>query len=392
MNVTLRMHLTSLAALLAGCPAYPVIPEAAESGSGSSSTGDADPPGGVPTGTDTDDVPGPDTTELTSTGASSGSVGVVVCGDGVVDPGEGCDDGAGNGPNAVCTNGCQLNVCGDGDVHAGVEACDEGADNIDTGYCRSNCQLGVCGDGYVFAALEACDAGEANGPDYGQCDANCTINRCGDGELDVGLEECDDGAQNGSDGDGEVAGCDLDCGFLGRRIFLSSQLFTGDMGTRAGADLACETMAYTAGLRHSYRYKALLADANGAPNEYIQHDPQDARPFILTTGLVLAASYSDLLASGPGDGVTTTELGEILYDKKVWTNVNPFGDAYLKESASTCASWNSANKLNSARVGYNAVAPGDAAALAEWRSKKQWLSFLTEPCSESFRIYCIEAS
>ena len=157
-------RLTVLAALLAGCPAYPVMdgptgPEAA-----SSSGGDDDPPDGVPTGTDADD--GPDTTSAaTSAGgsSSSGSVGVQVCGDGILDPGEGCDDGAGNGPNAACTAACQPNVCGDGDVHAGVEGCDEGPDNVDTGYCRSDCQLGVCGDGFVFAALEECDAAGANG-------------------------------------------------------------------------------------------------------------------------------------------------------------------------------------------------------------------------------------
>jgi hypothetical protein len=189
-----------------------------------------------------------------------------------------------------------------------------------------------------------------------------------------------------------MAGCDLDCGFAGRRIFLSSQLFTGAMGTRAGADLACETMALAAGLRHSERYKALLADASGAPNDFVAADPQDDRPFILPTGLVLAASYPDLLKSGPGDGVTTTELGEILYDTLVWTNVNPFGDAYLEDPASTCASWNSADKLHSARVGINAVTPGDAAALAEWKAQRQWLSFSTEPCSEPYRIYCVEAS
>ena len=379
MTLALPPRLTVLAVLLAGCPAYPVMSGAAESETGSSSSDDdAGPPGGVPTGTDTDDPPGPDTTgEATSTGASTGSVGAVVCGDGVVDPEEGCDEGVGNGPNAACTDACQPNVCGDGDVHAGVEACDEGADNVDTGYCRSDCQLGVCGDGFVFAALEVCDAGKANGPIYGQCDANCTINRCGDGELDVGLEECDEGEQNGPGGDGEVAGCGLDCGFSGRRIFLSSQFFTGAMGTRAGADLACETMAYAAGLRHSERYKALLADVSGAPNDFVVVDPQDDRPFILPTGLVLAASYPALLKSGPGAGVTTTELGEIVYDTPVWTNVNPFGDAYLADPASTCASWNSADKLHSARVGYNAVAPGDAAALAEWKVKKQWLSHST---------------
>ena len=152
------------------------------------------------------------------------------------------------------------------------------------------------------------------------------------------------------------------------------------------------TMAYAAGLRHSERYKALLADAGGGPNDFVEAGPQDDRPFILPTGLMLAASYADLIQFGPGEGVTTTEQGEMLFKKFVWTNVNPAGDAYLEDPASTCAEWSSADKLKSARVGINAVAPGDAAALAKWEAKKQWLSHSTWPCHQAFRIYCIEAS
>ena len=380
--------------ILTGCPAHPGSPDAADTGTGSSSTGEHGPPDDTPTGSPTNDPTEPSTAgEGSTTGQGTTTDATGVCGDDVVDADEGCDEGAANGPYAACTDVCQVNLCGDGKVLVGVEGCDEGPANVDDGYCRSDCQLGVCGDGFVFAGLEQCDAAVL-GPAYGQCDEQCTINRCGDGELDVGFEECDEGELNGSGGGGEVglASCDIDCGFAGRRIFLSSQTFTGDLGTRAGADLACETMAYAAGLRHSERYRALLADASGAPNDFVEAAPQDDRPFILPTGLVLAASYADLITSGPGEGVTTTELGEILHDKAVWTNVNPFGDAYLKDPASTCASWTSADKLHSARVGFNAVAPGDAAALAEWKAQKQWLSGSSEACASPYRIYCIEAS
>ena len=394
MTMTLRVRLTALATLLAGCPAYPVVSETGDSEG--SSTGDEPPPDGVPTGTNTDAPPVPGATDdSTSTGDSSGTAAVEVCGDGIVDSGEGCDEGPANGPYAACTELCQINVCGDGHVHLGVEGCDEGASNVDTGYCRSDCQLGACGDGFVFAALEECDAGEANGPEFGQCDTNCTINRCGDGELDVGHEQCDDGALNGSGEPGELgqAGCDVDCGFFGRKIFLSSQVFTGDMGTRAGADLACELMATQAGYKTPYRYRALLADSKGSPNSFVVPDPDGlGRPFILPGGLIVAASYDELIHFGPGEGITTTEQGEMLFEERVWTNVNPAGDAYLEDPASTCADWSSADILKSARVGLNAVAPGDAAALAEWRATKSWLSATSLSCNKPYRIYCIEAT
>jgi len=115
------------------------------------------------------------------------------------------------------------------------------------------------------------------------------------------------------------------------------------------------------------------------------------RPFILPGGLIVAASYPELIKLGPGEGVTTTELGEMLFKKMVWTNINPAGDAYLEDPASTCAEWSSADKLKSARAGINAVAPGDAAALAEWKANKRWLSAGSLSCSAPYRIYGIEA-
>ena len=384
-------------ALLAGCPAeFGTASSAGEASGTSSSSGDV-PPG--------DDTPGPDLPTSTSgpeptTGGSTDTSGTAggpgqTCGDGILDPGEGCDDGVDNALYAACTDVCQPNICGDHKVHVGVETCDEGPDNVDTGYCRSDCLLGTCGDGFVFATLEECDAGEANGPEFGQCGTNCTINRCGDGELDVGHEQCDDGALNGSGEPGELgqAGCDVDCGFFGRKIFLSSQVFTGDMGTRAGADLACEIMATQVGFKTPYKYRALLADSKGSPNTFVVPDPDGlGRPFILPSGLIVAASYDDLIHFGPGDGVTTTEQGEVLFKTKVWTNVNPAGDAYLEDPALTCADWSAADISKSARAGVNAVAPGDAAALAEWRDKKHWLSATSLSCSKLYRIYCIEAS
>ncbi len=52
------------------------------------------------------------------------------CGDGILDPGEECDDGNDDDTDG-CTNRCFFAKCGDGVVHAGVEACDAGPANAD---------------------------------------------------------------------------------------------------------------------------------------------------------------------------------------------------------------------------------------------------------------------
>ena len=63
-----------------------------------------------------------------------------LCGDGVVDEDEECDDGDMNADNAACTASCAINTCGDGLVFEGVEECDMGVLNGENSSCNSNCE------------------------------------------------------------------------------------------------------------------------------------------------------------------------------------------------------------------------------------------------------------
>jgi cysteine-rich repeat protein len=132
-------------------------------------------------------------------GADAGDV-VAVCGDGVREGAEACDDGDtadGDGCSHACTvergyvcTGVSrvfcTTTCGDGEP-AGAETCDDGAT--------------VNGDG--------CSAGCTIEPNY-RCwgrPSVCALPRCGDGWLDA-PETCDDG--NNQPGDGCTATCTLE--------------------------------------------------------------------------------------------------------------------------------------------------------------------------------------
>ena len=136
------------------------------------------------------------------------------CGDGVVDPGEDCDDG-----NAIGCDGCDRechgeigNVCGDGIRSTDCEEeCDDGPGNDDTlpNACRTDCRLAHCSDGVVDDG-EACDDGNPASCDG--CSDHCVAEPglvCGDGipELLCG-EQCDDG--NTVLGDGCTVPCRLE--------------------------------------------------------------------------------------------------------------------------------------------------------------------------------------
>ena len=121
------------------------------------------------------------------------------CGNGVIEPGETCDDG-----NTInednCTNTCENPECGDSitwNLESGTEECDDG--NIfNSDDCTRACENARCGDDIVWhsgSGTETCDDGDAlNGTPF-NCNATCTGTTepvCSNGVIEPG-ETCDDG-------------------------------------------------------------------------------------------------------------------------------------------------------------------------------------------------------
>ena len=130
------------------------------------------------------------TTGEPTTGAAT------TCGDGLLDPGEACDNGEssnGQGGN-VCRADCELNVCGDAYV-AAREGCDDG-NKINGDGCNAECVSEKCGDGLIDPANEECD--DANQIDADACTNKCKLPVCGDGLANAD-DECDDANQVDTD-------------------------------------------------------------------------------------------------------------------------------------------------------------------------------------------------
>ncbi|MDD5751862.1 MAG: DUF4215 domain-containing protein, partial [Candidatus Peribacteraceae bacterium] len=134
-----------------------------------------------------------------------------ICGNGVKEAEEKCDDGPLNSDDAPdrCRLDCSLPKCGDSvtDVKKGEE-CDDGPGNSNKlpNACRVSCKRPSCGDRVIDSDLgETCDAGPANSDTApNSCRTDCHLAFCGDSVMDRG-EECDDG--NAADGDGCSARC-----------------------------------------------------------------------------------------------------------------------------------------------------------------------------------------
>ncbi len=124
-----------------------------------------------------------------------------VCGNGVVEGSEACDDGNADDTDA-CQSTCVSATCGDGEIQTDVEQCDD-ANADDTDACLSTCLTATCGDSFTQAGVEECDDGNVDDTDA--CLSTCVAAICGDVVVQVGVEDCDDG--NPDNTDACVEGC-----------------------------------------------------------------------------------------------------------------------------------------------------------------------------------------
>src|SRR5215813_7223656 len=102
----------------------------------------------------------------------------------------------------VCIS--SLNTCANGVLDPGEE-CDDG-NVLDGDGCSHECRIERCGNG-ILDLEEVCDLGDTRNGHGNGCSADCkSLERCGDRIVDVAAGEvCDDG--NTKSGDG----CSADC-------------------------------------------------------------------------------------------------------------------------------------------------------------------------------------
>lgn len=96
-----------------------------------------------------------------------------------------------------------FDLCGNG-ITEGTEECDNGLDNIDTADCTSVCTIAVCGDGFTHEGVETCDDGNTDPGDA--CPADCGVESEGTSSGTGGGTGDSSGGGSGSEGADTSAG------------------------------------------------------------------------------------------------------------------------------------------------------------------------------------------
>jgi fibro-slime domain-containing protein len=291
-----------------------------------------------------------------------------VCGDGIVQTGEQCDQGKSAYPG--CTETCQIEpgyqcpfagapcvpVCGDGILISPAEQCDPGtsipniaqACNADctakTGWAcgTTDCHQTVCGDGKVEGS-EGCDPLPHINDLGSGCTPLCTAEphcpaaggpcstTCGDGIV-IGNEQCDDG--NAVGGDGCSSTCQVETGYLCSQPPLGDAMVVpmvvrdfnhgGDFepGTAFSNGLAYANQGLVQATLDATGLKPVLASTTGT------YDGTVGKASAITSSASFAQWYDDAAPSAGNDyhqTLATTLNLFLIANSSPSTYVNRFG-------------------------------------------------------------------
>ncbi len=299
-----------------------------------------------------------DTTDTGDMSSTAGPAPMVECGNWIVEDGEACDDGFGaNQDKLACTSKCQKASCGDGFVQEVVgEACDDGPENVDM-------------------------------PDYEQCSTKCALGaHCGDGVIQPEEgEQCEPSPKLIG-----PSSCQSMCLYAPRLVFLTSKIFTGNLGGLAGTDERCNELAAASLLGGSFR-AWLLVDGQTLDVRFpeLSGEAPDWN-FTSMNNVLLAKGFKQLVGEGPDGALVYNELGEVMAEAKVWTNITALGHA----AGGDCGQWTKDEGAGSALIGISGFHPDEGPEADAWQEQGLWteLEGAKASCIWKNHIYCIQVS
>jgi hypothetical protein len=178
-----------------------------------------------------------------------------------------------------------------------------------------------------------------------------------------------------------------------KRVFVTSQVYTGNLGGLVGADAKCQVLAGAGGLTGTY--KAWLGNATVAAASRLTHA---TIPYQLVDGTPVAADWAALTSGRLLHAIDRTELGttplggtntECFYTgdgtaKMVWTNASADGSITNRNQTNSCG-----NDWNTAGPSTDGGPFGDVGAIGAVDVK--WTVLCQSArCENTAPLYCLE--
>jgi hypothetical protein len=158
-----------------------------------------------------------------------------------------------------------------------------------------------------------------------------------------------------------------------RRVFLSSQLYSANLGGLSGADAKCQSLAD--GISLGGRWRAWLSDSFASPDTRFTHDGV----FVLVAGNLVAASWEQLTSGALRHAIDLTETGDPSdggVNIRVWTATDASGGLY--DLRYDCGDWSDVLAVQ-ATIG---LSTSQSSSWTAWTSSAS--------CGISAALYCFE--
>jgi cysteine-rich repeat protein len=202
--------------------------------------------------------------------------------------------------------------------------------------------------------------GDSNGEDSSSSSGPGSF--CGDGVVDAD-ETCDDMNDVSDDGCNACARDSI--------VFVTSQVYQGNINGLDGADQRCRMLAAIAMLPRYETYRAWLSSSTTSAAERLIHS---RGRYVLVNGLVVAQDW-DTLVSGSIEHPINIDENSQTQSSRAWTGTLANGTA--APGAGFCADW-------------TVVEPHQGGTGLVNMTDATWSFFENVPCSAELHLYCIE--
>jgi hypothetical protein len=183
----------------------------------------------------------------------------------------------------------------------------------------------------------------------------------------------------------------------GKRVFITSQNYNGNLGGLSGADTKCQTAASSASLPGTY--KAWLSDSQTSAASRLSHS---TTPYVLVDGTLVANSWTDLVDGTIQHNINKTESGANPstdgggYEGSfahVWTLTHFDGskiDAGAPTLITTCENWTAATAERSYLGTVADKSTFDSQIHSQEVIDHAWTESALLPCNIAFPLYCFQ--